>query len=204
MRSPGSCSLERGQQGSLPPPRPPFPLQYSTAASALLALGRLLALRHDHTLDSLIEHLLQALLCERRALHVGNCPNLLCKVLSLATIDGCMSFLFQTVNRLLVFPQVQLCANKNNFGVGAMMRDLGPPLRFHVSERCGTDDREANQEDVGLRIGKWAKAIIILLAGSIPQSKGNCSVVHHNIGAVIIEHGGDILLRERVRCVRDQ
>jgi len=32
----------------------------------------------------------------------------------------------------------------------------------------GTDERKANQEDIGLRVGEWAESVVIFLAGSIP------------------------------------
>ena len=44
----------------------------------------------------------------------------------------------------------------------------------------------------------------ITLSCSIPKSEVNEAFVHHKIGGVVVEHGGDVLLGEGVGSVRDK
>jgi hypothetical protein len=82
--------------------------------------------------------------------------------------------------------------------------DLGPPLALDVVVRVLADDREADQEDVGLRVRQGTQAIVVLLAGGIPQAKIDGLAVHHDVGRVVVEHGRDVLAREGVGGVRDE
>ena len=54
-----------------------------------------------------------------------------------------------------------------------MVFDLGAPFRRDVLEAGGRDDGEADEEDVRLRVGEWAEAVVVLLAGGIPQTWNN-------------------------------
>ena len=53
-----------------------------------------------------------------------------------------------------------------------MVVDLGKPLLSHVLEACGRGDGEADEEDVGLRVGKRTQAIVVLLSCRIEEAKG--------------------------------
>jgi hypothetical protein len=63
-----------------------------------------------------------------------------------------------------------------------------PYLCFDVLKTGRTHKRETYKKDVGLRIGQWPKAIIILLAGSIPKSERNRLAIHHDIGRIIVKN----------------
>jgi hypothetical protein len=62
-------------------------------------------------------------------------------------------------------------------------------LRLNVVERGRANDREADQENVGLGIGKRAEAVVILLSSGIPESKANRLSIDHDTGRVVIESG---------------
>ncbi len=47
--------------------------------------------------------------------------------------DWCHLLLTQQGDLLLVFTQIQLCADKNDRYIGCVMGDFGPPLGEHVS-----------------------------------------------------------------------
>jgi hypothetical protein len=105
-----------------------------------------------------------------------------------------------------------------------------PPSAGHrartVLEGDLGDDGEADQEDVGLRVRERAQAVIVLLAGRVPQAQVHGLAVDHHVGLgrapasqrhgrgvrvwgapshrVVIEHGGDVLAGEGVRGVRDE
>lgn len=89
------------------------------------------------------------------------------------------------------------------------MTYLGPD----VVKRRWADDGEADKEDVGLGIGQWAQAVVILLASGIPQPQADGLPVDHDAGGVVVEagrvsaattccapdlHGGDVFAREGI------
>ena len=80
---------------------------------ASLLLGRGLALPQQHASDGLVEHLLQALLRERRALHVFVRAQLRRKRLALLWGNGGATLLRQTIDGLRVVSQVELGADQN-------------------------------------------------------------------------------------------
>ena len=49
---------------------------------------------------------------------------------------------------------------------------------------------------MGIGIGQWPQAIVILLPRSIPKSQLNVLAINLNIGHVILEDCGDVDLRE--------
>jgi len=104
-----------------------------------------------------------------------------------------------------------------------MVAQLGDPLRLDVFERRPTHDGEGNQEHVRLRVGQRTQAIVILLTGGIPQTQVHRLAVnlwlqtaisdacrqhgmartasYHDVGRVVVEHGGDVLAGKGIRSV---
>lgn len=60
-------------------------------------------------------------------------------------------------------------------------------LGFDVIEGWRADNRETDQEDVGLRVGERSEAIVVFLSGGIPQSQANRSAIDHHAGRVIVK-----------------
>jgi hypothetical protein len=60
-------------------------------------------------------------------------------------------------------------------------------LGLDVIERRWANDREADEEDIGLRVGERSKTIVILLSSGIPKSKANRLAIYHDTGRVIVE-----------------
>lgn len=79
-------------------------------------------------------------------------------------------------------------------------------LGFHVIKGWRADDREADQENVGLWVGEWSEAVVIFLSGGIPQSQADRSAVDHHAGRVVVEavrsrESATRLLFKSPRCV---
>ena len=55
------------------------------------------------------------------------------------------------------------------------------------------DDREADEEDVGLGVRERAETVVILLTGSIPETQVDGLAVDHHVGAVVVKHSRDVL-----------
>lgn len=60
-------------------------------------------------------------------------------------------------------------------------------LGSNVVKRWRADDREANQEDVGLRVRERSQAVVIFLSSSIPKSQANWLAIDHHTSGVIVE-----------------
>jgi hypothetical protein len=65
-----------------------------------------------------------------------------------------------------------------------VVRNLRIPLGSQVFERGRVDDGIGQQENVGLRIRKGPKTIIIFLSGGIPETQINGLAIDYNIGRV--------------------
>lgn len=52
-----------------------------------------------------------------------------------------------------------------------MVVNLWEPLLAHVLEGSWGGDGEADEEDIGLWVGEWAQAVVILLSGGIEESE---------------------------------
>lgn len=63
----------------------------------------------------------------------------------------------------------------------------GGYLGLHVLKRRRADEREADEEDICLRVGQRAQTVVILLSGSIPKSQVDGLAIDHDIGRVVVE-----------------
>lgn len=100
----------------------------------------------------LIEHVLQSLLRQRRALHVLDRTQLPRKPLALLACDGPLLLSLQLLQHLRVVSKIDLCPDDQARYARAVVVDLWEPLLLDVLERCRGSDTEAYEEDVGLRV----------------------------------------------------
>ena len=154
--------------------------------------------------DGFIEHSLQTLLGQSGALQILGSVDLLGELKTLLVGDRGQLLLGKTLNGGLVLSQIQLGSDNEDRDIGAMVVDFRVPLGLDVLEGSRGDDREARQEHVRLRVGQRSETVIILLTGGIPKTQVDGLVVNHNVGGVVVEHGGDVVTREGVSCVRNQ
>jgi len=171
------------------------------ASSLLLLLG---SSRLQDSADGFIEHSLQSLLGQSRALQVLGRVDLLGQLEALLVGDRSQLLLREALNGGLVLSQIQLGSNNEDGHIGAMVVDFRVPLGLDVLEGGRRDNGEARQEHVGLRVGQRSQTIVIFLSSSIPKTQVDGLVVNHDVGRVVIEHGRDVVTREGVSCVRNQ
>eukprot|EP00964_Phaeocystis_antarctica_P141558 scaffold106618_cov77-Phaeocystis_antarctica.AAC.4 len=81
----------------------------------------------------------------------------------------------------------------------AVVLELGEPLLLRVLVRGAADEREGDEEDVGLRVAEGAQPVIVLLPCRVPQAQVDRLAVHHHVGRVVVEDGRDVVLRAVVR-----
>jgi len=84
--------------------------------------------------DRLIKNVLQIPLCERRTLHVLVCLDVFCDLDSLLVLNRRHLLLAQVLPCAFVIPQVQLCADEDDWNIGRMVLDFWIPLEVHQSE----------------------------------------------------------------------
>ena len=53
---------------------------------------------------------------------------------------------------------------------------------------------ETDEDDVGVGVAEGSEAIVVFLAGSIPQRKLDVLAIDLDIGNVVLKHGGDVNL----------
>lgn len=63
---------------------------------------------------------------------------------------------------------------------------------LNVVEGIGRVNCEANQNDMGIRVGERAKTIVVFLTRCIPKSELDVLAIDFDIGNVVLENGGDI------------
>ena len=62
-----------------------------------------------------------------------------------------------------------LISDENDGHIGTEVLDFRRPFLRDVLERVRRVDAEAHQDHVGVGIGKWPEAIVVLLTGRVPQ-----------------------------------
>jgi hypothetical protein len=134
----------------------------------LARLRRRLQSRHDR----LVEDILQLVLRQRRALHVLDCSEFLRHALAVFLPNGLHLRLRQLLAHLRVVAEIGLCADDQAGDAGAVVVHFGEPFLADVLEGGGAGDAEAHEEDVGLRIGEGAEAVVVFLASSVEEAEG--------------------------------
>jgi hypothetical protein len=125
-----------------------------------------------HFPSYLIEHVLELVLRQRRALDVLDCAQLSRHPLAVLALDRRHPLLGQLVLDRVVFPQIDLRADNQTRHARAMVVHLGEPLLTDVLERGGRRHGEAHKEDVGLGVREGAQAVVIFLSGGVEQAEG--------------------------------
>jgi hypothetical protein len=115
------------------------------------------------TCTNLVEDVLQALLRQRRAFDVLDRAKLPRKALALLKRDGSLLLPLELFHHLRVVAQVYLGADDQTGDARAVVPDLREPLLLYVLERGRGRYAEAHEEDIGLRVGERAQAVVILL-----------------------------------------
>jgi len=109
------------------------------ALATLLLL--LLHRRIEDSTNSLIEDLLETLLCKGGALEILVSADLLCLGHTILVCDGAtLMLLAELLDGILVIAKIEFCANKHDGDLCAVVRNLREPLGSHVLERRRADD----------------------------------------------------------------
>jgi len=143
-----------------------------------------------------LKHLSYALVRLGRALEVLLGTNLLANILGLFWSHGLLGGLVKLLNCLLVEAQVLFATDQDNGETLAEVQNLGNPLLLDVVKGIRRVDSKANQNDVGVGIGKRSQTIVIFLTCGIPQSELDVLAIDLDVGDVVLKDGGDVDLGE--------
>ena len=78
------------------------------------------------------------------------------------------------------------------------------PLVPDIGVGGGAADGKADDENVGLGIGEGAQAVVLLLAGCVPQVEADSAAIDTHLSTVVVKHCGNVLFREGIGGVRDE
>lgn len=138
----------------------------SLVGPLLLSLARL-----DSNTNALDEDVLQILLGQRAALDVADSSILASDLLDLLWCDWALSHIAEALKSSWIGAQIALGSNQQEGRVGAVVLDLRQPFLDYVAERDWVDNREHDQEEIGLWVAQRAKAIVVVLASRIPETQ---------------------------------
>ena len=76
---------------------------------------------------------------------------------------------------------------------------LWNPFRLDVRQGSWGDDREADEENIGLGIREGTETIIFLLTRCVPKGETNRLFLEHDVGGKVVKDGRSVASRESVR-----
>lgn len=120
----------------------------------------------------LIKDILELVLGQRRAFNVFHCTQLPCHLLPILFTHRLHTLLRQLLLYARIIAKIGLRTNDQAWHPRAMVMHFWEPLFADVFERSRGSNREADKEDIGLRIRQGAQAIIVFLSSSIEQAEG--------------------------------
>jgi len=161
------------------------------------ALGVLLLCPAEESRASgVLEDLTDTLTSLGAALEVVTSTNFLSNGHTLFWGNGSLVSFPELVNGLGITSEILLAADEDDGQALAEVHHLGYPLLLDVVEGVRTVDSEADEDDVGIRVGQGSETVIIFLTGGIPQGKLDVFTVNLDISDVVLEHGRYVDLGE--------
>lgn len=154
--------------------------------------------------DRFCEHVAHAVLVERWALNVLAGLNLSGQRCALLLADRWLVVLLQLLQNLWVISQILFSPHQQNGHIRAVLEHLGVPLQLDVLIGRRAGDAEADDEDVGLRVGEGPQTVVFLLTRRVPQVQTDGSGVYCQLCAVVVEDSRDVFSRKGVGGERNQ
>lgn len=184
-----------------------FPFQGASqngAAAVAFCTTLLLLLGMENGQDCFIEDSLKAFLCERWALQVALCSDLLSQLHSVLVGEWFLLHVKQPSQSFGIISKINLCSYEDVRHIGHADFQLGDPLLLDVVVRGRVHHREADQEHVRVGVGQGSQLVVVLLPCSVVKSQQVLLSSHSHSYCVVVKHGGHVLLREGVVGIAHQ
>ena len=93
-----------------------------------------------------------------------------------------------SITYISVFP-ISIAPPPSGSGAGSV-NPAWTHLGADVLKWGRVDQREADEEDVRLRVGERPQSVVVLLTRRVPQAQVDGLPVHHHVGGVVVEPAG--------------
>lgn len=93
-----------------------------------------------------------------------------------------------------IVSEILLESDEDNGHRGTAFARLFRPLVLDVIEGVGRVDAEADEDDVRFGVGEGAQALVVFLAGGIPEGELHGFAVYSTVGDVVFEDGWNVAL----------
>lgn len=100
-----------------------------------------------------------------------------------------------------IIPQILLQRNEDDGDFWAALSRLLGPLVLDVGEGVGRVDGETNEDHVGFGVGEGSEALVVFLAGGVPEGELDGFAVDAAVCYVVLEDSGYVSL-QRLRVSR--
>lgn len=128
-------------------------------------------LRQKDKRTNLVKNILQLVLRQSRAFDILDSTQLLRHPVAILLAHRLHLLLGQFLAHSRVISQIRLGPDDQARNTGAVVVDFREPFFPHVLKRGRRGHREADEENVGLRVGQRTQAIVILLSGGIEKTQ---------------------------------
>ena len=91
-----------------------------------------------------------------------------------------------------IVSEILLESDEDNGHRGTAFARLFRPLVLDVIEGVGRVDAEADEDDVRFGVGEGAQALVVFLAGGIPEGELHRFAVYSTVGDVVFKDGWDV------------
>jgi len=163
---------------------------------AALLLPAALVPGKESSTGRILEHLSNALAGSSRALEVLFSADLLCHGHTLLRGHWPLVRLPQLIDHPRIASEILFAGDQDYRKARAEVHNLRDPLLLNVVQRVRGVNGEADQDDMGVGITERTETVIVLLSSRIPQGKLDVLSIDFDIGHIVLEHGGNINLRE--------
>lgn len=76
-------------------------------------------------------------------------------------------------------------------------------LLASIDEGRWLNDREDDQKNIAIRVGKWSQSIILLLASGVPKSEVDHSTINLDRCRIVIKDCGHVLSWKLILCIAE-
>lgn len=99
---------------------------------------------------------------------------------------------------------VDVCSNKYDRDIWAVVAQLGVPRRPNIFEPLWVHDAETDQEDISVGIRKGPQPRVFFLPGRVPQTYRDCFAIDIDVRRIIVEDCWDVVCLRSFSRVRKQ